>query len=170
MSQKPKNRNSFDPYNKEFDEPEEEPVAVEEWHLLDIPVPAETPLTPVPVVGPQDVVIKLANINKYQGDDGREKYIAYEVDHPAKVYLVAADKVKQTLREQLVSRDVLNQSQSPYNWDVELNDIAITIDELRIGLYYLGMYQKQEINLKELVQTLISRGYLPIVVKRGTDG
>lgn len=107
-----------------------------------------------------DVAIKLVNLDTVDG-----RVLVYLAGMPAKVYWVSVEQVRLTTREQVVSSKILDGADKPYNWDIELDEIAVDINTLRLGLYYLGYHSQQEINIREVMQKLLSRGFLP--VKKG---
>lgn len=91
-----------------------------------------------------------------------DKMLVYNVDDPSEVWWAPRDKVVQTLREQVVSGNDSKTWEKPYNWDSEIDAIVVTANELRLGLYYLGYYDKSELNIRQILKDLISRGFLPV--------
>jgi hypothetical protein len=60
---------------------------------------------------------------------------------------------------------VLNNAERPYMWDNEIAALAIPIEDVRLGFYYLNLVQQDELNVRKVVADLVQRGVLPIVRK-----
>jgi len=50
----------------------------------------------------------------------------------------------------------------PYDWNDEINAVALTPDEMREILYAQGYVVKQNINLAELAKNTLVRGKIPV--------
>jgi len=107
---------------------------------------------------PQTVTVKAVNLEVRHG-----RMLVYDVSSTASAWLVPVEHLQLTTKEQLVPQKVLDTCERAYSWDNELQAIAVSLDEVRLGLYYLGYYEKQDINVRQVVGGLLRVGKFPVV-------
>lgn len=172
MSRKDEKQDKYkgaqDQFPKEFDEVE--PVENDSPSYVigvDFGVaPDYTALSPVAVetkAAPQknfgvEFKVKAINLNIVDG-----KMLVYDTSDPSNVWWIPANQIKQTLREQVVSSNDSDKWEKPYNWDSEINELVITPDQVRLGLYYLGYHKQTELNFRQVLLDLVTRGFLPVM-------
>ena len=93
------------------------------------------------------------------------KIVVYDPENKADVWLLPVEVVSPQRSTQEVPVSVLNSAERPYMWDNEIAALAIPIEDVRLGFYYLNLVQQDELNVRKVVADLVQRGVLPIVRK-----
>jgi hypothetical protein len=94
-------------------------------------------------------------------DDFRGRYLVVDLK-TKQSYLVPKEHLKFTSGPQEVAQSVLDVADRPYDWDDEIEALALTKDEIRLGLHYAGLIEPASLNFKEFVSRLLRSGKFPI--------
>lgn len=93
------------------------------------------------------------------------KLLVYDAEDKSEAWLVEAKLIANKKGTQSIAQSVLDASERPYSWDEEIETVLISTDDVRLGLWYLGLVKQAPLDVRKTVAGLVSRGTLPIVKK-----
>lgn len=100
--------------------------------------------------------VRLLNMDVYQG-----RYLVVD-EQTSEAYLVPKEHLTYTSGSQEVAKSILDVADRPYDWTPEIQALALTVDEMRLGLWFAGLVEPASLDFKEFVAQLLRSGKLAI--------
>lgn len=109
----------------------------------------------------EKVQIRLLINDQFDG-----KYLVENME-TKEVFLIPAEGVQLSMKEQEIEKSALSAGVRPYNWDTEIDQILVTREKVRRALWVSGRVSKEDSpspkSIRGILNTLISNGLLPVI-------